>query len=226
VDRASLAAARTGSTDVDGDGGIPGERPALPRPTDESAVQPGWRRLLGGTPREVLGRLVQDDPLGVRRIVAARLRADALLLEADRVHLRALASIARFASRYRNQADASEWIVRVVEETLRDLVREDHESSRRARSLAARAPDATAALARPLGLDPSAMRANCAAFNVLPLADRSAFFEVVLSARSLDEVALAAGESATEIARRARRALDVVRAPPPAEAVAESRGEA
>jgi hypothetical protein len=54
------------------------------------------------------------------------------------------------------------------------------------------------------------MRKACSSFNVLPLADRSAFFDLVLRNRSLDDLAKELGEGATLIARRARRALDVI----------------
>jgi DNA-directed RNA polymerase specialized sigma24 family protein len=156
----------------------------------------------------VLGRLVQDDPLGVREKVASRLRADALLLDADRVHLRALARISRFASRYRGCPELSVWIDSAVAEALDELLREEHEWARSPRPTEPEKPGVFALLAPPLGLEPAVMRAACASFNVLPFAERSAFVDLVLHGRSLDDVARAAGESATEVARRARRALD------------------
>ena len=54
------------------------------------------------------------------------------------------------------------------------------------------------------------MRDACSAFNRLPSAERRAFFDLVLQAGSLDELAREGEGSATEIARRARRALDVI----------------
>jgi len=163
----------------------------------------------------VLARLVQDDPLGVRVQVAARLRADALLMDADRVHLRAVARIARFASRYRGRPELPAWIESAVAESLDEILREEHESTRQLRgaSPGKREPPgrcAFAALAPPLGLASDAMRVACSALNALPLAERSAFIDLVLRGRTLDEVARAAGESATETARRARRALDTL----------------
>jgi hypothetical protein len=60
------------------------------------------------------------------------------------------------------------------------------------------------------------MRVACAAFDVLPFADRAAFFDLVLEARDLDGCARAAGVNASEIARRARRALAAILGPSPA----------
>jgi DNA-directed RNA polymerase specialized sigma24 family protein len=158
----------------------------------------------------VLARLVPDDPLGIREKVAARLQADALLLDADRVHLRVLGRVSRFANRYRGRPELTAWIESTVAESVQELLHEEHEAVR-ARPPATLEPvGAFASLAPPLGLDPRAMRAACAAFNVLTFAERRAFADLVLRGRSLDEVARAAGESATEVARRARRALDAV----------------
>jgi hypothetical protein len=64
-------------------------------------------------------------------------------------------------------------------------------------------------LARPLGLDPAAMRCACARFNHLPQAERAAFFALLVDSRELDEAARAARQSPTDFARAARRALEV-----------------
>jgi DNA-directed RNA polymerase specialized sigma24 family protein len=66
-----------------------------------------------------------------------------------------------------------------------------------------------------LGLDPDAARAACAKFDRLPLPAREAFFRLVLEGRSLEEVSAELAASATEVARGARRALDVLLASAP-----------
>ena len=186
-----------------------------------------WQTLLSGSPREVLSRLVQDDPLGVRAQVAMRLRADALLLDGDRAHLRTLARISRASGSYRGRPGLTEWVAIAVTESVEELVREMHEQVRRptrgrddsaskvagaptTTSNVARDADAFEILAGPLGLDPGSMRTACAAFDVLPFADRAAFFDLVLESKDLDACARAAGVNASEIARRARRALDAI----------------
>jgi len=173
-------------------------------------VAPAWRTILAGTPREVLARLVQGDPLGVRGVVANRLRSGSVLLDADRIHLRAIARIARSAGRYRGRPAVDAWVDGHVVQVLADVIREDHESTRAGAAAPAEVSEAFSALAGPLGLDPGSMRRACAVFNVLPLADRAAFVDLVLRNRSLDEMARELGENATQIARRARRALDAI----------------
>jgi DNA-directed RNA polymerase specialized sigma24 family protein len=178
-------------------------------PAREGEVR--WRQLLaGGTPREILCRIVQGDPLGMRERVARRLHAEAYLLDADRVQLRALARCARFANRYPGRPELATWLDEIVDQAIEDLVREDVEGELEREKAAALPSAAFSALARPLGLEPEAMRRACAAFNQLPALDRTAFFALVLHGRSLDELARDGRESASDVARRARRALDLL----------------
>ncbi len=217
------AALPTASAD-DGDSG------AAPSPAStQTETSCNWHTLLSGSPREVLARLVRDDPLDVRARVASRLRAEAVLLDGDRVHLRALARISRAAGAYRGRPELADWVDGAVAETVQELVREEHELARsrtpiregregregredRATVTAAVAvdPDAFTSLATPLGLDPGSVRRACATFDVLPFAERDAFFRLVLEAGDLDAAAREVGVSASEVARRARRALDAI----------------
>lgn len=170
-----------------------------------------WRQILSGaSPREVLGRLMSGDPLRIRALVSSKLAERAYLCDADRVFLRATARASRFAVRYRGQPDIDEWLAGIVDEALLDLLREDLEADR-----AGGEPDpadiaACVDLARPLGLDPRTMRSVCSAFNHLPDGERRAFQALVIDGRALDDVARASSQSATEIARAARRALDAL----------------
>lgn len=184
---------------------------AADEPVQRAETPARWRALLSGSsPREILARIVPEDPLGMRSIVAARLRQQAYLLDADRVHLRSLALCARWASRYQGQPAFSTWLERLVDQAATELLREEQEDFAAENSVPS---SAFAALADPLGLEPRAMQVCCRAFNRLPLEDRRAFFELVLRVRSLDELAREFDASAVEIARRARRALDTFRHP-------------
>jgi hypothetical protein len=173
--------------------------PELPR----TEIASGGRALLQGrSPKEILSRIVCGDPLRLRARAGRALEEQALFLDADRVCLRALALTSRPAVRYRGQPELEEWLGARVDEALAELLEEGPEC--------AAAPGAFESLATPLGLDPLALGRACARFHRLPLADRRAFFDLVLHARSLDELARANTESATEIARRARRGLDAL----------------
>ena len=176
--------------------------PACPE-LPQTEIAPGARALLQGrSPKEILSRIVSGDPLRLRARAGRALEEQALFLDADRVCLRALALTSRAAVRYRGQPEIEEWLGARVDEALAELLEEGDES--------ARAPGAFESLAPPLGLDPRALGRACARFHRLPHADRRAFFDLVLHAGSLDELARANAESATELARRARRGLDVL----------------
>jgi hypothetical protein len=185
--------------------------PKLSGDASTSAKSSLWRRWLsGGTPREILARIVHDDPLHVRERVALALRARRLLLDADRVQLRALAHVARAAVSYRGRPELVDWIDVQVTRAIDDLLAADEHADQVASSSDADFSAGFAALARPLGLEPAQMRRACSAFNRLPEPERRAFFELVIDGRSLDELARNGRESATEIARCARRALETI----------------
>lgn len=161
--------------------------------------------LLLGSPREVLARIVAGDPLDVRAAVADVLRAECVFLDADRVHLRALARVARAASRFAaSRTDLAAWIRTEVAGAVAEILREEYES---------RPPDPGTAFtqfARPLGLDPEAIRRGCIAFNRLPHSDRFAFCALVVRNVGLDALARETGIPPSELGRRARRGLDAV----------------
>jgi DNA-directed RNA polymerase specialized sigma24 family protein len=190
-----------------------------PRALDESASAQSparaghahWRQILSGaSPREVLARLMAGDPLRIRGLVARKLSERAYLCDADRVFMRSIARVSRFAVRYRGQPEIDEWLSGAVDEALLDLLRDDLEAERAG---GAANPDDLAAfvdLARPLGLEPLAMRKVCNAFNHLPEPERRAFHALLIDGATLDAIARASGQSATESARAARRALDTL----------------
>ncbi len=178
-----------------------------------SDVRPAehWRAVLGGmSPREVLARLLQGDPLDLRGVVAARLERRAYLFDADRVHLRALAHCARYAVRYRGVPPLETWLAELVDQALLDLLREDLQAERRGEAPQAEELAAFVDLARPLGLEPALMRRVCLAHNLLREEDRMAFHGLVIVGRSLEDLARAMGISGLEVARRARRGLEAV----------------
>jgi DNA-directed RNA polymerase specialized sigma24 family protein len=200
------------------------EQRAEPAPASEGAETPQpaarakhahWRQILSGaSPREVLARLMAGDPLHIRGLVARKLGERAYLCDADRVFMRSIARVSRFAVRYRGQPEIDEWLSGAVDEALLDLLRDDLEAERAGAAADQADIAAFVDLARPLGLDPLAMRGVCNTFNHLPEAERRAFHALLIAGRSLDELASESGQSATDTARAARRALDTLLALP------------
>ena len=172
----------------------------------DAAVSPEkLARLLTGTPREILARIVPGDPLRVRPRVAERVRARWVLVDTDRVHLRALALAARQADRWRGRPALETWLGARVELAIDEILEEEPGEASPAELPQ---PGVFEVLASPLGLDPPRLRRLCATFNRLPDPVRRSFFLLVLEGRGVDEVARLESGNATEIARRARRALD------------------
>ncbi len=184
-----------------------------------------WKQLLAGaSPREVLARIMNGDPLELRPRVVARIRDRAWLIDVDRVLLRSFARTARFAVRYRGDPPLELWLGERIDEALADILREDLEAERRVEPIDVHQHAAFVALAKPLGLDPARVRAACAAFNAQADDDRRTFYALVIEGRALDELARARSQSASEVGRTARRVLDRLleaAAPNPSSAVAE-----
>lgn len=194
------------------------DAPAPAESAAPAARTPRWRTLFAAaSAREILARIVPDDPLGVRAVVARRLHEQALLADADRVQLRSLALVARWAPRYQGEPEFGVWLERIVDRAVLEIVDDDADEP-----LAPRTPDTAAssepessivASARALGLGVERLRSACRAFNRAPLDERRAFFELVLRARPLQDFARESGRSGVELARLARRGLDTLLAP-------------
>ncbi len=193
----------------------PGEPDAPDAPGDQGdpgrATLPDWRPLfVGRTPEELLGLVVEGDPLGLRERTAARLNERAWLIAADRVVLRTVARIARAAPAYRGVPDLAEWVGLAIDDAVLDLLREDVEAEAAAREPGQLELGAYVALAEPLGLAPVQMRRVCIAFNALDEGVRAAFQAWVVQGRTLSEAARALELPEARVAERAKQALEAI----------------
>ena len=171
--------------------------------------------MLLGSPREILGRIVPSDPLELRARLALRLRERALLFDSERVLLRAFALVAYRAGAWRGRPELERWLAARIDEAIEDALDGDvepHEPDPAGAPPGERR-DAFALLAGPLGLEARELRGACARFNRLSASDREAFFLLVIEGASLDAACAERGLPASELARAARRALDVLRDP-------------
>jgi hypothetical protein len=163
--------------------------------------------LLTGTPREVLARIVPEDPLGLRARVAERVTARALLLDLEHVLLCAQALCSLRAPAWRGEPELARWLDLCVEEAFAAVLSEEHQEGR--------VGEPMTAFAAPLALDPLDLAGACARFNRLPFEQREAFLAVVLEAAAADRLARARGLSLAELARRARAGLEIFRGAAP-----------
>lgn len=201
----------------------PSADPRAKRQARDARRSVDWRALFrAADSREVLTRLMHDDPLGLRARVATRLAHRAWLIDVDRVLLRSFARTARAALGYRGDPSLDSWLDERIDEAMADLLAEDHEAERAGAPLEARHAAVLTTLGGPLGLSPGELRTACVLFNRLPHGDRRAFYALVIQARTLDELAHERSESASDVARGARRGLEALlhganarRQPPP-----------
>jgi hypothetical protein len=175
--------------------------PRAPGPEPLPATDGLHDLLTLGTPREVLARIVPEDALGLRGRIGRRLEADALLLDAERVLLRAQGLCALRAAAWRGEPELGRWLDERVEEALAAVLAEDGAGER----------EALEPFVASLASDPRALSAACARFNRLPFDQREAFFALVLDAAGPDALARERKLSLSELARRARAALELFR---------------
>lgn len=159
-----------------------------------------------------------DDPLGVRAVAAERIRARAVFHDLERVSLRAFALVARAQAETGAEPDPA-GLRGLVDRAIDQLLEEESRAARAARPdgpdgpAEDTVPGAFVRFARPLGLDPQAMRRACARFHALDPEVRRAFFLLVVEGLPAEEApAERVGDRALAM-RRARHALDVLRGP-------------
>ncbi len=182
--------------------------------------------LLTGTPREILARIVPGDPLGLRAALAGRLRARALIGDADGLLLRAFALVAYRAGGWRGRPALERWLASRVDEAIDGALADESAAQIRAPlpdgpvragaprpAPAALRDDVYARLGAPLGLEAGALRGASARYNRLPACEREAFFLLVIDGEPLQRACARSARSAAELARAARRALSALDAP-------------
>lgn len=180
--------------------------PLQPRPAPDPSPsgEPAWKAVLSGaSPREVLARLVDGDPLDLRARCAERVRSQAILLEERLLHLRAVAYVARHAPAYRGAPAFEIWIADKIRLAVRDLLVEAEEELLSGAVPQAPQDERLLLVARVLGIEPELMARGCVAFNGAPYEVRAAFWGMVLEHRS----PLAWAQQNASTPERARAAL-------------------
>jgi hypothetical protein len=173
------------------------------QPSDDALPPESALSLLAtGNAREVLARIVPEDPLGLRARVGRQLVARALLLDVERVLLCAQAQCAMEAPGWRGEPELACWLERCVERALGAVLAEERAD------VESRAVDSWSPFAGPLALDPRALASACARFNRLASEEREAFIALLLGAR-VERSANGRSLSLSELGRRARPGLQL-----------------
>jgi hypothetical protein len=160
-----------------------------------------------GSPREVLTKLIDGDPLELGRRCQERTTSQALLLDARRLYLRTCAHVARHAGKYAGTPSLDVWLAEHVRRALKELVAEDAELLR-ARDLAEIPEDPwVLGIANLLGIEPALASRGCAAFNQAAHGVRSAFFGIVIGGQPIADWASENGTTPERARADLKRAL-------------------
>ena len=152
----------------------------------EPACWPSFLR--GADASEILAHLNEGDPLRLQEASARRLREVWILLEPERVFLRALAVCAKAASKERPPADLAAWARDKIDLAIEELVHRDREAERADPELVSDEEKAFPLLTDSLMLDPELVRSASVTFNALDALPRRAFFELLIEGREVAEV--------------------------------------
>lgn len=156
---------------------------------------PGRELLSGSSPREVLMRLCDGDPLEIGARVEEHLRESAVLVDGRRAVSRAAARIAHAAMRYRGSPELGAFLQRSIAQGVEELVEEEGEDEL---ALIPVDDDPGAHhlfLWKLLGIEPQLARRACIAFNRQPLEVRRAFLSVAGDGVSIHDHAARSGST-------------------------------
>jgi len=163
--------------------------------------------LRGRSPREVLLRIADGDPLEIGPRVDAALEEDGLLLAADRVHLRTLAEVAYRACAYGVPADLGPWLRSRISESVDGLLAEDREAERHGDPLEP-SGEHFLAMTAAFGVEDGLARRASVAFHSLPVEQRKLVQGIVQNGLSLAEIAAALGRPLGELRSELRAAVE------------------
>jgi DNA-directed RNA polymerase specialized sigma24 family protein len=171
---------------------------------------PGRELFSGASPREILAKLCDGDPLEIGSRVSEHLRESAVLVDVRRAVSRAAARIAHAGMRYRGRPELGVFLKQTIEQGVEELI-EDEGEEERARLPIDDAPGAHHLfLWKLLGIEPALARRASIAFNRQPVEVRRAFLDVAGWGTSIREHASRTGatdERVRELLSAALRAM-------------------
>jgi hypothetical protein len=171
------------------------------------ASDPGGDLLRGGSPKEILARLVDGDPLEVRARCKEQLHRRAFLVSLDRLQLRAVARIAYAAPRWRGEPPLGPWLVERIEHSMKELMDEDGEAVLSGIPDPEAADERYAFLTSILGIEPQLGQQACVAFNAQPDPVRKAFFAVVVEGQRFNRYVAEGNGSPREVKEQLKQAF-------------------
>ncbi len=181
--------------------------PRFPRDGSD-ALDPEQGGVLDGrSPREVLLRIVEGDPLELGPRIDAVLEEEGLLLAPARVHLRTLAGVAYAACANGAPLELGLWLRARIGESVVGLLAEDRESERSGDPLPA-SVEAYLPMIAAFGVEHGLARRASVAFHSLAIPQRRLVRGIVQDGKTLAELAPALGRPLAEIRAELRAAVE------------------
>lgn len=147
----------------------------------DDSQDPRLALLRDGSPRDILGRLVEGDALSITPRAGAICVNRGLLLNRERLALRGMSRVAFEARRRDTTHTLDAWIDDCVATAARELVDEQFEEER-SQVMIEESPDADyyRALGAHLGIDPELARTTCVRIHSLAERDRRVFYALAI----------------------------------------------
>lgn len=144
--------------------------------------------LRDGRPSEILGRLVESDPLALRPRSRTRLAALGHVLPEERLALRAMARVAFEARRRPRDVGLDVWLDGCVDVSIRELIDEQLAEERALEPIeASRDADFYRALGGALSIEPGLARLACVRLNGLTRDRRQVFHALAIERATLEQ---------------------------------------
>jgi hypothetical protein len=186
----------------------PQRRPESPADrADELALPAGL--FDGGSPREILNRLLDGDPLQIGERTRARLTSTARLIDPERWTVRSMARVAFAAPRWDKAGALAAWIDAQIERAAEDLLDEDRAALIEP-TVVAESEARHAFLVQALGIEPEIALRACVVFNDLPFQVRRAFWALVVEGKSMASCVAEGLGSRQQVRADVRRALSAL----------------
>jgi hypothetical protein len=163
--------------------------------------------LRGRSPREVMRRIAEGDPLELGARVDAVLEEEGFLLAPERVRLRSLAQVAYSACALGPPRELGPWLRARIGESIEGLLAEDREAERSGEPLAGSSKHFVAMTAA-FGVEDGLSRRASVAFHSLPVQQRRLVHGIVHGGSSLAEIATALGRPLGELRSELRATVE------------------
>jgi hypothetical protein len=153
------------------------------RPPEADAL---LARLASREPAEILGRIADGDPLQLYPLCAHRIQERYFVLDADRVHERALAFVATAVGVEIDAIARPDWLISIIDRAIESRLNEDREEERAGKVPCEPTDQRYRIFVESFGTEPTLARAAAVRFNGLEERNRRGFFHLLIYGEAIE----------------------------------------